>query len=87
MCGNLAFGFMIYIPLCLFIDRPIYAMLNLTRDIKEAESHEDYKLIDYLDNFRTEDFGTEEDMLNTRLAVAYCDNIKAKSGQFKYENV
>ena len=80
LSGNLFFGFLIYIPVCLFIDRPIYAWLNLDRDIKDAESHEDYKLVDYLDNFRT-DLGCQEDELtDSRLAVAYADKIKAKSG-------
>ena len=29
-------------------------MLNLKRDIKDAERHKDYNLMDYLDNFRPE---------------------------------
>ena len=84
LSGNLVFGFVLYVPLCLFIDRPIYAWLNIDRDIKDAESHEDYKLIDYLDNFRTENQGTNDEMTNTRLAVAYADKIKAKSGKKEF---
>jgi hypothetical protein len=84
LSGNLVFGFVLYVPLCLFIDRPIYAWLNIDRDIKDAESHEDYKLIDYLDNFRTEEQGTIDEMTNTRLAVAYADKIKTKSGKKEF---
>ena len=81
-CGNLIFGFCVYIPVCLFIDAPIHAWLNLSRDVKDAESHEDYKLIDYLDNFRApHEFGLTQDMVNSRLAIAYADLIKAKSGK------
>lgn len=79
LSGNLFFGFCIYIPICLFIDRPIYAWLNLDRDIKDAESHDDYKLVDYLDNFRSDHIG-DDDLTDSRLAVAYADKIKAKSG-------
>jgi len=52
--GNLVFGLAIYIPVALFIDRPIYAYLNLERDTKDAVDHEDYKLKEYLDNFKVE---------------------------------
>jgi hypothetical protein len=79
--GNLVFGAAVYVPLCLFIDRPIYAWLNMERDVKEAESHKYYKLVDYLDNFRNE-FLTEDEMIHSRLAVAYADKIKLKSGEF-----
>jgi len=80
LSGNLVFGFMVYIPVCLFIDRPIYAWLNLDRDIKDAESHEDYKLVDYLDNFREEEVGAGKDVTTSRLALAYAEKIKVKSG-------
>ena len=86
LSGNLVFGFLVYIPVCLFIDGPIYAWLNLSRDIKDAESHEDYKLVDYLDNFRTpEEFGLEDAMINSRLAIDYAEKIKAKSGKKEFE--
>ena len=52
--GNFIFGFVLYIPVCMIIDRPINAFLNLKRDVRDAERHEDYKLIHYLDNFRPE---------------------------------
>lgn len=52
--GNIIFGFVLFIPTAMFVDRPIYAMLNLKRDIKDAERHKDYNLMDYLDNFRPE---------------------------------
>ena len=52
--GNIIFGFILFIPTAMFVDRPIYAMLNLKKDIKDAERHKDYNLGDYLDNFRPE---------------------------------
>jgi len=52
--GNMIFGFGLCIPTLMFIDKPIYAMLNLKRDIKDAIRHKDYNLMDYLDNFRPE---------------------------------
>ena len=52
--GNYIFGSLLFIPTAMFVDRPIYALLNLKKDIKDAERHKDYNLIDYLDNFRPE---------------------------------
>lgn len=34
--GNFVFGFALYIPVVMFIDRPIYAYLNLERDVADA---------------------------------------------------
>lgn len=52
--GNFIFGTALFMVLGMFIDRPIYAAINLTRDVADAEKHEDYKLVEYLDNFRPE---------------------------------
>lgn len=81
LSGNFVFGFILYIPICMFIDRPIYAHLNLRRDVKDAERHEDYKLVDYLDNFRPElDDSVVDPAILTRgrLAEAYAEKIKKK---------
>ena len=82
--GNLVFGSFVYIPICLFIDRPIYALLNLKRDVEEAVFHEHYKLVDYLDNFR-HSHQTNDQVIHSRLAVAYGERIKAKSGKTEFK--
>lgn len=52
--GNLIFGVALFQTVAMLVDRPIYAAINLTRDVADAEKHEDYKLVEYLDNFRPE---------------------------------
>jgi len=34
--GNFMFGCIAYVPICLLIDRPILALINLQKDIKDA---------------------------------------------------
>ena len=46
------FGTIVFIPICLMIDRPIYSLLNLKRDIKDAEKSQYYKLTEYMQNFK-----------------------------------
>jgi len=36
-CGNFMFGTMVYIPIGMFVDKPIQAMLNLKQDVKDAQ--------------------------------------------------
>lgn len=50
--GNMIFGVSIYECIGLAIDRPIHAILNLKGDVEEAERNQDYKLEQYLENFR-----------------------------------
>jgi hypothetical protein len=50
--GNFMFGTTAYIPLVMFIDRPIYALLNLKKDVRDARHSQYYKLSDYLENFK-----------------------------------
>lgn len=53
-CGNFMFGAMVYIPVCMFVDKPLQAMLNLKQDIKDANRSQYYKIHEYMDNFREE---------------------------------
>lgn len=46
------FGVSIYEMMGLSVDRPIHALLNLKGDVEEAERSQDYKLEQYLENFR-----------------------------------
>jgi hypothetical protein len=50
-CGNFMFGMIVFIPVCMFIDRPIYAYLNLKRDLRDARHSQYYKIGDYIQNF------------------------------------
>jgi hypothetical protein len=52
--GNFIFGNALFQVIAMLVDRPIYAAINLSRDVADAEKHEDYKLVEYLDNFRPE---------------------------------
>ena len=54
--GNFIFGFMMYNLLVMSIDRPIVALTNLRKDIKDAEENPDYRLDTYLENFRASEF-------------------------------
>lgn len=36
-CGNFMFGMIMYQVVALMVDRPIYAMLNLKKDIKDTK--------------------------------------------------
>jgi len=49
--GNLVFGVALFIPLGLFVDKPIQAALNLEKDIEDAMGSYFYKMEDYLANF------------------------------------
>ena len=53
--GNVIFGLVLYMFIVIPVDRPILAMLNLKRDVKDAERNQDYKLEQYLENFRASD--------------------------------
>ena len=51
--GNMILGVSIYEVMGLAIDRPIHAIINLRGDVEEAERNQDYKLEQYLENFRS----------------------------------
>lgn len=53
--GNMVFGIAIYELVVVAIDRPIHAFLNLQGDVEEAERNKDYRLEDYLENFKPND--------------------------------
>ena len=50
--GNFVFSLMLYIPVCMIIDRPIYALMSLKEDKLDARNHQYYQLKDYLENFK-----------------------------------
>jgi len=51
-CGNFTFGGVIYLPICMFIDRPIYAILNMKKDARDARHSQYYKISEYMKNFK-----------------------------------
>ena len=76
--GNFMFGSMAYIPLGMFIDRPIYALLNLKKDVRDARHSQYYKLSEYLENFRPQIEDEVADPLVTlRLAEGDADSSQA----------
>ena len=50
--GHVLFATMFWFIIAIPLDRPISALLNLKADVRDAEENEDYKLEDYLENFR-----------------------------------
>ena len=46
------FGCIAYVPVCLLIDRPIYALINLKKDIKDARHSQYYNIKEYISNFK-----------------------------------
>ena len=50
--GNFVFSLMLYIPVAMIIDRPIYAFMCLREDKLDARNHQYYQLKDYLENFK-----------------------------------
>jgi len=55
------FGIMAYIPVCHMIDRPIYSLINLKRDVRDARHSQYYKLSEYIENFRE---GEEDELID-----------------------
>jgi hypothetical protein len=52
--GNLIFGIILYMTVMLWVDRPIYAMINLSRDVEEAQRSTEYKITSYINFFKGE---------------------------------
>lgn len=53
--GNVIFGILLFMAICNVVDRPIYAMINLNGDVKDADNSVDYKLKEYIENFKSTD--------------------------------
>lgn len=49
--GNLVFGIVLFIPLCLFVDKPIQSWLNLKEDVEDALHSKYYQIDEYLQIF------------------------------------
>lgn len=81
--GNFIFGNVLFQVIAMLVDRPIYAAINLSRDVADAEKHEDYKLVEYLDNFRPEiadgpDMAGVSDTYAAKLRLAQKAELKHK---------
>jgi hypothetical protein len=50
--GNFIFGLMLNMTIVHWVDRPIYALINLKKDIKDAEESIQYRLDMYLYLFK-----------------------------------
>jgi hypothetical protein len=50
--GNFIFGLVLNMTVVHWIDRPIYALLNIKKDIKDAEENREYRLNKYLALFK-----------------------------------
>lgn len=50
--GNFIFGLLLNLTIVHWIDRPIYALYNLKKDIKDAEESREYRLNKYLTLFK-----------------------------------
>ena len=50
--GNFIFGFILNMTLVHWIDRPIYAAINLKRDVEDAEESLNYRIDKYLRLFK-----------------------------------
>ena len=49
--GNLVFGLLLNLTLIHWIDRPIYALINLKNDVRDAEESKYYRINKYLSLF------------------------------------
>ena len=50
--GNLVFGLLINFTLVHWVDRPIYAAINLKDDVRDAEENKYYRINKYLSLFK-----------------------------------
>jgi hypothetical protein len=57
--GNLVFGLLLNLTLIHWIDRPIYAMINLKNDVRDAEESKYYRINKYLTLFLGQDNVTD----------------------------
>lgn len=58
--GNMVFGVVLNHAILLQVDKPIYALMSLKQDIRDAENNNDYMLSRYLKVFIGGDFVFEE---------------------------
>lgn len=72
-CGNFMFGMMLFQPICLFVDKPIQAMLNLKRDIKDTKYSQYYKIDSYIKNFMNEEDSEEDEFAENDLPLSEND--------------
>lgn len=54
--GNLVFGLLLNMTIIHWVDRPIYAMINLKDDVRDAEESKYYRINKYLTLFKGQDF-------------------------------
>merc|ERR1740117_341735 len=59
--GNLTFALILYLTLMTWVDRPIYAWINLKADIQEADESYDYKIENYLNFFKSGEYNSDID--------------------------
>ena len=53
--GNVIFGALLYMAACNIVDRPIYALINLKDDVRDAMNSVDYNIKEYIENFKSID--------------------------------
>jgi hypothetical protein len=64
--GNVIFGMTIFMSVCNIVDRPIYALINLKGDVKDAENSVDYNIKEYVENFKSIDMMDSVATLTTK---------------------
>lgn len=84
--GNLVFGLLINLTLIHWVDRPIYAAINLKEDVRDAEESKYYRLNNYLSLFKGQEVSAPlqasqiSEEVEEEIQEALIDKIYAKEG-------